>query len=769
MEEPKYKFFSAESVEKFPEISQKLENLMHNFRDKMMDKNKIPFSFHDFIFELSRHPQIILRDSFQLFNDMVNHYVKKEKQNQKLGFREFNTAGLFIRNSDNPFFADYMFASRFMELNKTMRKGIGNRRIYLFEGPPGSGKSTFLDNLLNKFEEYSHQPEGMMLQTIWHLDLKKLGHQSNLESRLLEIAKRSENQELNDYLQSIDFRRAQNHQEFLDISCPYHDHPILQIPVKFRRDFLDKVIENVKFKERLFNDRQYDWVLKEEPCHICSSIYDNLYDILQNPEEILAMLNARILTYNRKYGKGITVFNPGDPIFQNTVENHTMQSQLNEVFNNDSIRFIHSPLAYTNIGILTLMDIKENNILRLKSMHSTISDGIHRVEMFEERIRTLFIGVINPEDKKYFSNIKSFRDRIISISIPYTIDYKTVIKIYKNKFGKKISEHFLPDVLVNFARIIVSTRLVETQGMKRWIKKPEHYKFADKKLFLLKMEIYTGTIPEWLTDEDKNSLSLELKKQILNDTALEGAKGISGRQAMNIFSQFYNKYSVKQGQRISMDNVIAFFTEENPELKALIPDDFLDALTRLYEYTVLQQVKDSIYYYNRNQIVRDIKNYLYTINFEKGEIVKCSYTDDEIKIEEDYFKNFEAIFLGTVSTQAEREKFRKNALKDYISKTLSQEINVENKKIDDTEQLAYLFGRYTANLKDNALAPYYGNTNFRRAISEYGQKSFYTYDDRLTTDIKRMVSNLKKKYAYSKRGAVQICLYVIDKDLAKKY
>ena len=57
------------------------------------------------------------------------------------------------------------------------------------------------------------------------------------------------------------------------------------------------------------------------------------------------------------------------------------------------------------------MDIKENNILRLKGLHGIISDGIHKVETVEERISTQFIGLVNPEDKIHSGNPQDLGER----------------------------------------------------------------------------------------------------------------------------------------------------------------------------------------------------------------------------------------------------------------------------------------------------------------------------------------------------------------------
>ncbi len=218
-----------------------------------------------------------------------------------------------------------------------------------------------------------------------------------------------------------------------------------------------------------------------------------------------------------------------------------------------------------------------------------------------------------------------------------------------------------------------------------------------------------------------------------------------------------------------METLKKFFAEDKNYPFEEIPPGFVDSLEDLYDYNVLQQVKESIYYYNEDQIARDIKNYLFALNYDLGETKKNDDTGDEIEIDEDFFKNFEALFLGATSTPYERRVFRNDAQKEYITKTIAQEIGVQGKSIEETSQFKSLFARYVKHLKENALAPYAENDNFRRAIREYGTPEFEKYDGRLRRDAGLLIENLGKKFGYSLKGAISISLYVVDNKLYKKY
>jgi predicted Ser/Thr protein kinase len=741
----------------------KLEVLI-NLSNSMRDTDKRDYvHFNDFLHMASEDPELIFRDIFQYFHDMMHYYVPEGvdeygDKEQSIGFMHYDFSELFVNGCDDPFFADRLFSNRLMNLIEDFKKGIQNNHIYLFEGPPGSGKSTFLNNLLQKIETYNKTREGILYKIVWRIELKKL---ENLQ-QITEIAA-----EAQQYISTT--KRNGETKRYIDIACPSNDHPILMIPKDYRRDFLDELIPDKAFKKKLFNSKEYQWVLKGKPCSICSSIYNILLDKLGEPLEVFNMLHARNISFDRQFGRGLSIFNPGDEYYRESVKDPTIQNLLNGLLKSDEIRYIYSHLANTNNGVYALMDIKENNIKRLVDLHGIISDGVHKVEMVEERIKSMFVGLVNPEDKIHYENVKSFQDRIIHINIPYVLDYDTEVSIYINKFGEQIKKKFLPRVLENFGKIIIASRMEpESSTISYWIKNFDIYnKYLDDDRLLLKMELYKGIIPDWLSEEDVKNFTQDVRKDLIEESENEGKKGFSGRQSLSLFNMFYNKYA-ESNNVITMDMLQDFF-EENEKLNDLVPGSFIESLVDMYDYNVLQELKESIYYYSEKQISRDILNYLFAINFEPGATEKSVYTGDDIEITEEYFKNFEALFLGTLSTSIERKTFRKDIHTEYITYTLSYEIKLLKKEIKETKLYSTLFEKYTRNLKENALTSYAQNDNFRRALIDCGSTGFNSYDNQTKNTINRMINNLKSKFGYTPEGARQMSLYVIDRKLDKKY
>ncbi|CCK80507.1 serine protein kinase PrkA [Desulfobacula toluolica] len=758
-------------------VDQTLDLLDKNITDYQRLK---PVPFEEFLNILNAKPSHILRNIFQAFHDMIKCYVDESEDTisrdvDKLTFTNYDCSRLFVEDSENPYFTDMLFANRFMKQMEYLRHGAQQNRIYIFYGPHGCGKSTFLNNLLKKFEMYANTEEGLRYEIVWRLDIKKLQDKdkslsiSAFEKLIQYVEKGEDTGSKRDSNEKIFIPK---NADYIEVPCISHDNPFLAIPKEQRRIVLDELIKNDEFKWRLFTEKEYEWVFKEEVCTICSSIYHSLLERLGNPSEVFKMLYARPYYFNRRLGNGISVFNPGDrPLKMNTLSNEMLQNRINSLFQDSNvINYLYSRFAKINNGIYALMDIKSHNIDRMVELHNIISEGLHKVEDIEERVDSLFFALMNPEDKRSIRDFPSFEDRIQYIDIPYVLDVKTEVKIYNNIFGRHIEGSFLPMVLDNFARIIICTRIgKKSLALAEWIKDPLKYKnFCDEQLMLLKMELFSGNIPKWLKEDDIKSLDNKMLKKIIAESEIYGKEGLSGRDSIKIFDRFYSKYA-KEDRLINMPDLCTFFNKLNDQVKRMIPHQFLESLLRMYDYSVLQQVKESLYYYNEEQIAKDIKNYISAVTNEFDSVVKCIFTKEEIHVTEAFLESIENRLLSEDMDKKRRQEIRNDVLKEYTTRTLTQEIMIEGKNITETRLFESLYDRYVHNLKKRVLEPFIENENFRNAIKDFDTDKYKAHDKRIKKDVKFLLDNMSRKFGYSTKGANEACIYVIDNDLANKF
>ena len=772
---------SAQDIDR-PEVTPELVQVaMENFdKDMIGQDQREPVPFSQFLKVLSEEPSVAIRNIFQMFHDMVKLYVGEGHDEypddpESISYICYDCSRLFVEGSDHPFFADRLFANRLITLIEAMKRGAQQNKIYIFKGPHGCGKSTFLNNILRKFEEYANTDEGLQFETVWRLD-RKLADDGYADSQNLSILDTLIQQGDNLGRDQYEMLRMQNllgtSNGCIEVPCPSHDNPILMIPKNYRRTFFDDLFKNDEFKWKLYTEKEYEWVFRDDACTICSSLYQSLLARLKSPMKVLEMVYARPYRFDRRLGEGISVYNPGDrPMRHNTLSNAIVQSRINAFLkDSNQVKYIFSQYAKTNNGVYALMDIKTHNTERLIELHNIISEGVHKVEDIEENVNSLLLAVMNPEDQKNIKDFQSFSDRIEYINIPYVMDLNTEVEIYRNIFGKHIDESFLPRVLHNFARVIISTRLnKKSEALLEWIGTPDKYRlYCDENLQLLKMEIYTGYIPTWLSEEDRKRLTAKRRASIIAESETEGESGISGRDSIKIFNEFYSS-SGKDDRLINMSQLCNFFTKSRKELSKMIPEGFLDSLLRMYDYTILQEVKESLYYYNEEQISRDIKNYLFAISFEPGTVETCTYTGEKLDITEEFFEAVELRLLGAKIEKKDRLTFREDTQKEYTSRTLTQEMMVEEKSIEETAVYEAMHERYVHNLKDKVLDPFLENENFRRAIKDYGEEDFKAYDRKIRDDVTYLLKNLCDKFRYTEKGAQEVCIYVIDSDMARKF
>src|SRR3989338_1069378 len=300
---------------------------------KEMDKKekKMILSFENFLEVAEAEPQRVLRNIFQLFHDMVKNYVGKGKDEypedpESIGFIQYDCSKLLVEGADNPFFADRLFANRFIRQVENLKQSSQQNQIYIFEGPHGCGKSTFLNNLLKKFEEYSDTSAGQSFEIFWVIDENLFPTKNN-------------------------DARANQHFQKVEVPCPSHDHPILLIPKNYRVKFLDQLLgqEMSEIKHKISSEKEYEWLFRDEVCTICKSLFWALFDKLGSLEEVLKMVKVRSYKFDRRLGEGISIFNPGDkPMKEICLTDQQIQRKMDKIFGANLVKYVFSKHANTN-------------------------------------------------------------------------------------------------------------------------------------------------------------------------------------------------------------------------------------------------------------------------------------------------------------------------------------------------------------------------------------------------------------------------------------
>lgn len=712
-------------------------------------------NFKEYLNLAEEDPCHIFRNIFQVFYDMVNEYVSVEDDEyaddpESIGFVKYDCSKLFIEGADNPFFADTPFANRFVRQIENLRQGFQQNRVYVYEGPSGCGKSTFLNNLLRSFEMYTRTPEGQTFEIVWEIDESVFDSEAGQDTKPLFIP------------------------------CPSHDYPILIIPKSYRAQFLSNLLSKApEIKERIFRDREYAWIFYGEACTICKSIFASIFERLGSIDKVLDMLKVRTYRFDRRIGEGISVFSPGDKPFGGIVKKQydsgyfftdkKIQERLDKIFGINVVRYIFSSLAKTNNGIYVLMDVKSYNIGRLLDLHNVISEGVHKVGNIEENIHSLFFALMNPEDKSVIEDEKmeSFRGRIQYNHISYVLEPMAEANIYRNIFGKSIDERFLPRILENFARVVISSRMnTECLPQQDWVQDMKKYKlYCDRDGLLLRMELYRNNIPVWLSEEDRKNFTAPIRRAIIAEGQNEGNKGFSGRDSIALFGDFFSRYGDRQAL-INMNNLVEFFKRDisKKSRDEHIPKNFLASLVDSYDYMVLNEVKEALYFYNKEQVSRDILNYFCVINYDVGDTVQCTHTGKEIEVTIDFLKLMVSRITGKDAKEEEALLFARETQKKYITIIAGKDI-----EIIQTDLYKDFLNACMRNLKDKVLQPFIKNKNFREAIKAFGTEKFDVFDTRLKEHVSHMITSLTQTFNYSQQGAKEICIYVLDNNLVNKF
>ena len=719
-----------------------------------------PITFVEFLNKAEEKPHFALRNMFQYFYDMIHHYARPlstAETDSCLIPNEYayDPNSLFVNGLDKPFFIDRFFMESLFNLAHNLSKGQENR-FYLFEGSPGSGKSRFLDGLIDRFEAYSRSDEGARYELIWKLPV------DNAEKGVVK---------------------------FLEVPCPHHDNPILLIPKEHRRQFVSELIGDRTQREDVLNNASFAWVFKKEACSICDSVTNALLQKGKSMDEILGMAHARRYILNRKIGYGVSVFTPGDNIsIDEVIRNEQIEDQLNKLFGGSpKINYYYSRLAQTNDGIMVLMDLKQENIDRLRKLHGIISDEVHRTLDLEERTSSLFLITMNPgdageatqgeqkqgEQKAKFLTEQSYKDRTQKIIVPSLLDYTLEMQVYNANFGQNaFTEGFLPGIIEGFAKTVVSSRINNNSSQvidKMLNTNKERYKYyTDDAYVLLRLNLFAGIMPTWLSEDDKKKFSHEQLKMVFKEFPEDGTKGISGRDANNYLSAMLadRDKMLRKDQKTRYDmNKLKEFIRTKMMPGTVLRPTFVDALENSYNYDLLTQINEALFMINEEHIDKDLADYVTTLSFEPGSQYVSLLTGREINVTPETFTMVENVMN---IPKDQRVKYR-NYMRDTVVQQCmtSQEHAME--WLSGQEFFKKMKGTYLYNLRTNALKQYHSIDLLRDCVKEFGTQNYQGFDEKVRRDTKQLLKKLRTDFGYTVLGAKQVILYTIDNKLYDKF
>ena len=148
---------------------------------------------------------------------------------------------------------------------------------------------------MQKLEEEANSENEQRFEILWKIDKRCLGN-ALIKTVLLLVNART--------------IRRESGRQCSGNSLSDHDLPILVIPKAYRMRYMQTLFEDDKISwPRLA--QKYEWLFNDRCCTVCESIFWNLFDML-GLEATLQMLYAQYYEFNRRLGKGITVFNPDD-------------------------------------------------------------------------------------------------------------------------------------------------------------------------------------------------------------------------------------------------------------------------------------------------------------------------------------------------------------------------------------------------------------------------------------------------------------------------
>ncbi|MDJ0764709.1 MAG: serine protein kinase PrkA [Myxococcota bacterium] len=657
-------------------------------RDDYIDQRNV-LSFAEYLTEFAKDPTRHLRDSARYVLDAIDHFGTervKRPWGRETRYKIFDQA--FADPSDRLVGQENAQARLREAIASQVRDGRVNR-LLVIHGPNGSAKSTLVKCLFNGLDHYSRLPEGILYRFRWVFPTRKTSHGTiGFGARL-----KRDNIESFAHLDDDDIDAT--------LECEVRDHPLLLLPLHFRRQIMTEVLNDADCKDYQIPDH----FLEPSLCHRCRQVADALTRTHSGDlKKVLAHVQVERWVMSRRYRRGIVLVGPqmSADAAQRQITSDRSLGALPIDLQNMTLFETYGPLADGAGGVVEFEDMLKRPLDTFKYLLSTIESGEVMLGQAILKINTLLLATTNDDMLEAFREhheYPSFRDRLSLIPVPYITQVSTEQKIYDYQLVPNIDRHVAPHAVIAAAHWAVLTRLHKPNSATY----PEVLKQHIAKLTAgEKADLYEdASVPERLSNDEAAELRdaiADMRQEDAASWSYEGRYGASPRLIRQVLlkASLSEKYTCLSPFAVLEEiDALCDLVREHPFLEreiqeggyhdvkafvGLIEDRILDALEADVR-TASGLVEESKYMDLMEKYVNHVSQSV------KGEKVLDPTTNDYIDPDEPMMASVETK-LGITSDNAE---FRKG----FISRIAAWAIDHPGQKVD----LSIIFPKYLRHLE----------------------------------------------------------------------
>lgn len=720
--------------------------------NESLNTNAEVLSFYDYMDHFNKDPMKHLRPSYKYLADMMKYFGQDINDNWKLFVKEDHEAP--------PVYGEEKIISLLLQNLRNFEEEGFNSKFILLVGPNGSAKSSIIKKLMKGAEEYSETDAGALYTFEWVFPL------TNVVKGTLGLNQHHESKDLRSfaYLDDKDITAI--------MPSELKDHPILLIPLEFRQKIIEEAFkDNAEQLELAKKSYLYRGDLSKRNRMIYDALLKN-YKGKHN--EVLKHIRIERLKISKRYSAGAVTIEPQLHV-DARMQQITMDKRLATLppsLQSLNLFSLQGEVILANRGILEFSDLLKRPLDAFKYLLMTMETGSINIGGILTQLDIFFIGTSNEVHLAAFKqhpDYNSFKGRFTFIKVPYLLDYALEEKIYNNQI-KGLTEHtkFEPHAITALCKFAVMTRIRACMG--------KHY--DDTKLTsivtgltpLEKINLYAGQIeiPDRLNSEQAQQLrhGVEvLKSEFENDNLYEGKFGISPRDLKNIIYKLSDLHEVVTfievieylGKLVQKKNEYDFLNMSThgdyhnpPRFLELIKIEYLDQFDK--------ELRDSLGLIDDRSYEDYIKRYIENVNSViKGEKVKNIVTGKYEVADQYFIKEFES----NINLKEDAVSFRSH----LISKLGAWYLDHPKKAIVYNEVFPDVVTRLQESFRNEQKKVINNLSNnlvyFMAEMEDETKQTHINLSKDERKQIETVIENLKTKYGYSQKGALELIEFII--------